>query len=57
MFKCPKCGYQSEVAGNCPTDNEILVEELGTVQESDVITPPTTDESIRAGEESKSAEE
>ncbi|HUT96216.1 MAG TPA: hypothetical protein VMW82_01440 [Candidatus Paceibacterota bacterium] len=56
MFKCPKCGYQSEVAGNCPTDNEVLVEELGTEQESNV-TPPTADESIPTGEESKPTEE
>lgn len=25
MFKCPKCGFESAEAGNCPTDNEVLV--------------------------------
>jgi len=25
MYKCPKCGYESAEAGNCPTDQEVLV--------------------------------
>jgi len=56
MFKCPKCDYKSEVVGNCPTDNEVLVEELGTVEESDV-TPSTTDEPVSEEDELKSTEE
>lgn len=28
MYKCPKCGFQSENLGNCPIDNETLVAEM-----------------------------
>jgi len=55
MFKCPKCDYQSEVPGNCPTDNEVLVETPEATQEP--VTPPTTDESVPAEESSKPTEE
>ena len=53
MFKCPKCDYRSEIAGNCPNDNEVLVEESETTPD---VTPPTTDESVPT-EESKPVEE
>ena len=37
MFKCPKCEYTSENPGNCPADNEVLVE--ATEQETEIIPP------------------
>lgn len=66
MFKCPKCDYESENPGNCPTDNEVLVEstEVGTKTETEAnteqgpdITPPTTDESVPTEEDTKPTEE
>ena len=40
MYKCPKCDYKSETPGTCPTDNEVLQEEVEGAPE----TPETTTE-------------
>lgn len=42
MYKCPKCDYQSENPGNCPTDNEVLIEAAS--EEASANEPVATDE-------------